>query len=403
MGEGIISADEPLPVPPGGFNGLLHVADSIPYSFGFRIQPLGLADFGIFPAVQHEHTTDEHRFCHGALGGTGGLEALPRLLAEAVQVQAVVPVGTANQGQTVGTGVGHGEAYAAAQMLHQGHFRAGDIVEGGGVIQDGKVPGLRQIGMGGSHQPQGVVIKARANVVVAPLGQGLVLVIGRAVRPLDGGNVDDSLPGTVGCHVDEAQQILAAVPEAHAPPGAGFKIAGGAAHVIGDHALVLMPDVHRPVQLFVLAGQGVGAQQTAPVGAQRLHGLFHRFIGGKFLHHPMGGILADNAGGDEFLLPGIFAVTQHKHQMPGLAGGKGNVQVQTRHGCAAVGDEIAGFFIQNGLGGCKIAEGAQKAVPVGVEAAEGGVDTVIGVMVPAFPVFGFVVNDTALHLHFADV
>lgn len=50
--------------------------------------------------------------------------------------------------------------------------------------------------------------------------------------------------------------------------------------------------------------------------------------------------------------------------MPGLAGGKSNVQVQTRHGRAAVGDEIAGFFIQNGLGGGEIAEGAQKAVPV---------------------------------------
>ena len=68
-----------------------------------------------------------------------------------------------------------------------------------------------------------------------------------------------------------------------------------------------------------------------------------------------------------------------------------------------MGDEIAGFFIQNGLRGGKIAEGAQEAVPVGVKAAEGGVDTVIGIVIPAFPVFGFVVNDAALHLHFANV
>ncbi len=68
----------------------------------------------------------------------------------------------------------------------------------------------------------------------------------------------------------KAQKILTAVPEAHAASGAAFVIAGRAAHVKGDHALVLMPDIDHAVQLFLAGFQMVGGQQLLPVGAQAM-------------------------------------------------------------------------------------------------------------------------------------
>ena len=63
-------------------------------------------------------------------------------------------------------------------------------------VQDGEVAGLPDVGRGAGDEPQGIVVEAGAYVRVAPLVQGLVLVIGAAVGELDGGDVQDTLPGT---------------------------------------------------------------------------------------------------------------------------------------------------------------------------------------------------------------
>ena len=70
-------------------------------------------------------------------------------------------------------------------------------------------------------------------------------MVGGAVRQLGGGNVHECVPGRApGIMMDKAQQILTAVAEAHAAADAALKVAGRAAHIEGDHALVLVPDVH---------------------------------------------------------------------------------------------------------------------------------------------------------------
>ena len=51
-------------------------------------------------------------------------------------------------------------------------------------------------------------MEAGADGVVADLGQGLVLVVGTARRKLGRGDVEDALPGALGSHVHEPQQIL---------------------------------------------------------------------------------------------------------------------------------------------------------------------------------------------------
>ena len=108
---------------------------------------------------------------------------------EAIEVQAVIPVRPADEGQAVGAQVGHGVADAPAQMLHKGLGKTFVIVKGHGLCENGKVPGLPDVGIGARDQPQGVVIKAGAYGQIPLFGKGLVLVVGAAVGELGGGNV----------------------------------------------------------------------------------------------------------------------------------------------------------------------------------------------------------------------
>ena len=105
-------------------------------------------------AIFHEHARNEHALSHGALAGAGDLEALARVLREAVQVQAVVPVGPADQGQAVGAQMGMGVAEAPAQMLHQGLCSGHVVVKGNRLVQDRPVTGLPQIGGGARNEPE---------------------------------------------------------------------------------------------------------------------------------------------------------------------------------------------------------------------------------------------------------
>ena len=67
-----------------------------------------------------------------------------------------------------------------------------------------------------SDQPGRVVVEAAADVVVAALRQRLVLVVGAAGRQLRRSDVEDPLAGPRRDHVDEAEQVLVGVAEAHA-------------------------------------------------------------------------------------------------------------------------------------------------------------------------------------------
>lgn len=98
--------------------------------------------------------------------------------------------------------------------------RAGEpavlVLAEGGRVQNGPVARLAEVGVRSGNEPQRVIVKAAAHSQVALLGQGLVLVIGAAVGELGGGNVQDAFPRPLGDHVDDAQQVLTGVTEAHA-------------------------------------------------------------------------------------------------------------------------------------------------------------------------------------------
>jgi hypothetical protein len=75
-----------------------------------------------------------------------------------------------------------------------------------------------------------------------------------AVLQLCRRDIQDTLAGAFGDHVNEAEQILGRITEAHAAPDAAFEVGCRAAHVERHHALVGIPDVDHAIG--VLVGRG---------------------------------------------------------------------------------------------------------------------------------------------------
>ena len=65
-------------------------------------------------------------------------------------------------------------------------------------------------------------------------------------------DVEDPLPGPLRNEVDKAEEVLVGVAEAHASADAGLEVRRTAGHVEGDHALVGVPDIHHPVEFFII-------------------------------------------------------------------------------------------------------------------------------------------------------
>ena len=102
LAKSIVGAAEPCAVPARGQGRLFHAVHGLAGRSGFIGKVQVVAQFGVLVAVLDEHARNEHAFGHRAFAGTGDLEALARVLRETVQVQAVVPVGAANERQAVG-------------------------------------------------------------------------------------------------------------------------------------------------------------------------------------------------------------------------------------------------------------------------------------------------------------
>ena len=139
-------------------------------------------------------------------------------------------------------------AEADFEVLQKRNLRSGLVVKGHFFIEDAEVSGFPDVGHRAEDEPEGVVSESAADVVVAAFGEGLVLVVTSAIRELRGGNVQDALPGPFRDKVHYAREILVGVAEAHSTADSAFKVAGASAEEEGDHALVLVPDIHGAVQ-----------------------------------------------------------------------------------------------------------------------------------------------------------
>ena len=80
----------------------------------------------------------------------------------------------------------------------------------------------------------------------------------------------------------EADEVLVAVAEAHAPAYAALEEGCRAREVEGDHALVLVPDVDHAVEAFVACLGGIAVEQVVPELAEFVEGLVDFLDGIEF-------------------------------------------------------------------------------------------------------------------------
>ena len=72
-------------------------------------------------------------------------------------------------------------------------------------------------------------------------------MVAATVRELGAGDVDDALAGTGRYLMNEAYEVLVGIAEAHASTDAALEETCRTRHTEGDHALILVPDVHHAV------------------------------------------------------------------------------------------------------------------------------------------------------------
>ena len=403
VSEGVIGAAEPCAVPAAVEHRALHGADGLLDLLRLGGKTDVAADLRPGAAVFDEHAGDEHALGYRAFARPGDLEALARLGGEAVEVQTVVPVRPADQRQTMRPEMRAGIAEAAPQMLEQRTGKRGIVVKIDELAQDAPVAGLTQIGVRPGDQPQRVVVEAAAHGEVAFFRQRLILVIGAAVRELGGCDVEDALARTLRDHVHKAQQILARIAEAHPAPHAGLEIAGRAAHVEGDHALVLVPVpyVDHAVELFLAALHPVGAKQPLPVFPQRGKGGVKGLISGIARDHRAGAGFVHNAGRFPFFLLRIFDVAETEDDALALPGEQREIKLLGRDGLPAVGNAVRAAAAENGRGTGGGAVNADKGVARGVKGTARPVGPENGVMVAPLAVLGLVIDRAAIHLDLA--
>ncbi len=364
------------------------------------VAPQG-GDRGELVRRQDEEAGDEDRLGDPAAPVLGGLERLSGRLREAVQVEAVVPVGAADERQAVRPSAFEGVADRSPEVLVERALAARLVVERHGHLQDRGVARLLQVGGHGQDEPGRVVVEPGAHVVVAALGERLVLVVGAAARKLGCRQVQQPLAGARRDHVDEAEHVLARVAESHPPPDARLEQRRGAGKVERDHALVRVPGVDHPVDVLVPGRDLAGREQVGPARLQRLEGLGHRGGIPVAVDQRPDAPLVDHlrTGWVELGVARVLGVAEEEDDLPGLAGAELESDVVRARRLPAVGDRARGLAALDGDRPVPAPVGPQEGVALRVEAGEGLRAGEEGEVVAPLAILGLVVDDAVLDLH----
>jgi len=152
-------------------------------------------------------------------------------------------------------------------------------------------------------------------------------MIAATVWELGAGDIDDALTGTSRYLMNEAYQVLIGITEAHASADTALEEACGTGHAEGNHALILVPDVHHTVELVVTALHGKDIEQVIPVLVEFSKGCIHLFGGIKLSHQFVCLFLIDHFLGYEFLVLLVFHVSQEENQVAAFSRLQGNFDI----------------------------------------------------------------------------
>jgi len=370
------------------------------YSLDHRIYSLlhtgslvGLTDLltecHIVLAGDYEETCDHQALSLRAFRHVlGGLEALIRIPREAVQVQTVVPVGTTNQRQHVRTKV-------VDDMI-----RTRLIVEGHHLIEDREVACLLDISHGTEDKPAGVIVETAADIVVTTLGQGLVLVVATTIRELCRSDVDDALTSTWRYLMNKAHEVLIGITEAHATTYTTLEETCTAREVKGDHALVLVPDVHHAVELVVACLHLIDVQQCIPVLAEGCKSLIHLLGGVELGDEGMRLLLVDHLRCLKLLILFILDITQQEDEVLALTGLEGYFDIVRSNRTPTMGMRVAGLTLHDCIGISKLVIKTNEGLTVGIEALDRGIHMIESVVVTTLTILGLMIDRRSFDFHF---
>ncbi len=279
-------------------------------------------DRGELAGGQHEEGGDEDRFGDPAAAVLGRLERFAGRLREAVQVEAVVPVSAADEGKPLRAQAIERVLDRALEVLVERSLGARLVVEWKPLVEDRRVAGLLQVGRDGENQPGRVIVEPGADIEVAALRERLVLVVRAAGRQLGRGDVEKSLAGPGGDHLDESEEVLARVPEPDPATDPRFEERRRARDVERDHALVRVPDVDHPVDVLVARPRLVRPDEVGPARAQRLERCLDRGRLEVASDRRPDAPLVDPLGARwiELRVRGVLGVAQDELDLPRLAG-----------------------------------------------------------------------------------
>src|SRR5690606_25510318 len=143
--EEVIGAEEPLPVPALLEHDLLHLGDLGADALRLALVALALDHVRVHRTNRDEHACDEDRLGSASFAVLRRLEALARRLAEAVQIQTIVPVGAPNEREAVRTDVVQDVVEGALTVLEEALGLRFVVVEGDLLVEDREVARLLDV------------------------------------------------------------------------------------------------------------------------------------------------------------------------------------------------------------------------------------------------------------------
>ena len=204
----------------------------------------------------------------------------------------------------------HRIAETSSQMLHQ-RLRKGFIaVKGNCLVQNGEIPRFADVGIRAGDEPERVIVEAAAYCHISLLGEGLILVVSTAIGKLGGGDIQYTRSRPLRDHMHKAEQVLAGITEAHPASHAALKVAGRTAHVEGDHALILVPDIHHPADVLIGAFQRKAGEEAVPEFCQLLLCGVEALVRAIALLHSDGSFFVDDSFALPLFLIRIFNITE---------------------------------------------------------------------------------------------
>ena len=224
---------------------------------------------GVLACRQHEQRGDHHRFRAAVRAHRRGLERLVRIGRVRVEVEAIVPVGAADQGQPVRAEPRQRVTERRLDVIAHRGAAVRRVLERDDRVEQVGPAGFAHVGGDAEHEPQRVVVEAVADLGIAGARQRLVLVIGAAVALLRGREVHEPRAHFVRHHVHDAEAVLVRVAEADAAAAAGLEQRRAARELERHHALVGIPGVDEVVELRIGRADLQRIQPRIPAAAMR--------------------------------------------------------------------------------------------------------------------------------------